>query len=140
MISKEVSSRILYDVRGKILAAIADRCLSNSDHPCDCATRWREQCWGKVADQILAISGTTDIRCPECKGRGEIFHRGVIDTLKAWSRCTPCNGTGSIPYKWKVSVVLENGELPEIPRKDIVHIIMERDRILLEAGYKQVVE
>mgnify|MGYP001610465302 CR=1 FL=1 len=27
---------------------------------------------------------------------------------------------------------------PEIPRKDIVHIIMERDRILLEAGWRKV--
>jgi len=25
--------------------------------------------------------------------------------------------------------------LPEIPRKDIVHIILERDRILLNAGF-----
>ena len=32
----------------------------------------------------------------------------------------------------------ENQELPPIPRKDIAHIIMERDRILLNAGFRRI--
>ena len=46
------------------------------------------------ANQILSISGTKDIECgcdlPEI--------------------CAACKGTSIIPYKWKVSVTLENGE------------------------------
>lgn len=43
------------ELREKILGFIADRCLSNLDSPCDCPSHHREQCWGKVADQILAF-------------------------------------------------------------------------------------
>ena len=51
----------------------------------------------ELANQILAIKVEEDRVCLQCKGEGEIFHRGVIDTLKAWGRCTPCNGTGKLP-------------------------------------------
>ena len=41
--------------REKILDTIANRCHSNLDYPCDCQPHHREQCWGKVADQLLAL-------------------------------------------------------------------------------------
>ena len=52
----------------------------------------------RILNSLTVSSGGT---CPECKGEGEIFHRGVIDTLKAWSRCTTCNGTGQEPIVTK---------------------------------------
>ncbi len=55
----------------------------------------------KRVAQILSLTVSSGGKCPECKGVGEIFHRGVIDTLKAWSRCTACNGTGQKPIVTK---------------------------------------
>jgi len=46
-------------------------------------------------------------KCPECKGEGEIFHRGETDTLKAWSRCTTCNGTGKKQLWFKLPEGIE---------------------------------
>jgi len=46
--------------------------------------------------------------------------------------------------RWKdgsqmIGILSKDQTLPEIPRKDIVHIILERDRILLNAGFRKVV-
>jgi len=41
---------------------------------------------------------------------------------------------------WQIALVKPDAELPPIPRKDIVHIIAERDRILLGAGWRKVIE
>jgi len=38
-----------------------------------------------------------------------------------------------------IGILSKDQTLPEIPRKDIVHIILERDRILLNAGFRKVV-
>ncbi len=89
-----------------------------------------------VARHALTLSGTTDIECSECVGYKSTFTQFSSDS---YMDCPKCDN-GVIKHKWKVSVTLENGELPDIPRKDIIHIIMERDRILIEAGYRQVVE
>ena len=100
------TDKVLDDAREKILGEIGNRCLNNLDHPCSCEPHYREQCWGKVADQILALSGTTDIECKKCDGEGhDLDIREFI--------CHQCSGTGVIKHKWKVSVTLENGELPE---------------------------
>ena len=94
------------------------------------------------ADQILALSGTTDIECPTCEGGGYFPNddTGEPNPPVGGIRCPAWCDNGVIKHPWKVSVTMENGKLPEIPRKDIVHIIMERDRVLREAGYRQVVE
>ncbi len=61
------------------------------------------------ANQILAISGTTDIECPDCEGYRSTFSEFSSESCMD---CTTCGNTSVIPYKWKVSIVLENGELP----------------------------
>ncbi len=64
----------------------------------------------KLVDQILNLSGTTDIECPDCKGEGSWVEKD--DACNAvGDPCDKCNGTGVIKHPWKVSVVLENGEL-----------------------------
>ncbi len=48
------------------------------------------------ASKVIEAMGYEQVwtKCPECKGEGELFHRGVVDTLKAWSKCLTCKGTG----------------------------------------------
>ena len=100
------------------------------------------------ADKILALSGTTDIECLECEG-----NKGTDDISPSYydQACPKCNGTGVIPYKWKVSVVLENGELPESPyrvvpeggfslsHKDKVSAYLHSQEDMKDAGYVQEV-
>ncbi len=53
---------------------------------------------------------TIERECPECKGQGEIFHRGVTDTLKAWgirSRCINCNGSGKVSKTFTIKEAIE---------------------------------
>ena len=50
-----VTSRIIDDAREKIADTIVKY-------------RYRDETSAFIADQILALSGTTDIECPECKG------------------------------------------------------------------------
>ena len=92
MIPKEVSSKILGDVREKI----AEKLFSSRG------------LYRSIADEILAISGTTGIECKKCNGEG---HDPDIREFI----CHQCSGTGVIKHPWKVSGVLENGELPEHP-------------------------
>ena len=93
----------------------------------------------EIAGQILALSGTTDLECPECKGKGygsitwgNLEHTKVLGK----SGCPRCGRTGVIKHKWKVSVVLENGELPE----DIKNYDQDIADIIIGAGYRQVVK
>ena len=52
-----------------------------------------------------------------------------------------CSGTGVIKYPWKVSVVLENGELPDFAMEGQIAYGKEDYAKLLErAKYRQVVE
>ncbi|KKL84051.1 hypothetical protein LCGC14_1968560 [marine sediment metagenome] len=102
---KIVSSKIIDDAREKIARKLCEQRRA--------IYKGFEQHWLDKADQILALSGTTDIECPECHGM-----KGFVDTgkslggsLPGWSDCSKCNGAGVIKYQWKVSVVLENGEL-----------------------------
>ncbi|KKL13442.1 hypothetical protein LCGC14_2525710, partial [marine sediment metagenome] len=76
------------------------------------------------ANQILALSGTTDIECPDCEGYRSTFSEFSSESCMD---CTTCGNTGVIKHPWKVSVVLENGELPLISRKRAESAVGERD-------------
>ena len=127
------------------------------------------------ADQILALSGTTDIECPECKGEGvfsgnyHCSHCGKTFQIAEQAEflahqsdcdyvCPKCDN-GVIKHKWKIAVVLENGELPESPNTDyiiaqyageeatsedvaLMHLngIEKGKGLMLKAKYRQVVE
>ena len=109
---------------------------------------------GDLSAKILAdakamgfkpISGTTDIECPECGGRKTVYTEEIQikPYLKALpTKCPKCEN-GVIPYKWKVSVVLENGELPSC-NNHVFGIVneqgMKAQKDMLSAKYKQVVE
>ena len=74
-----------------------------------------------------------------------------IDQILADSWCLyasgpmdDCLGDCAICRKQALSTagvvrMAEDQELPEIPRKEIAHIVAERDRLLLEAGWRKVV-
>ena len=64
-----------------------------------------------IGELILALSGTTDIMCPECKG-GQNWATKTLANRSIIVECSKCNSTGVIKHKWKIAVVLENGELP----------------------------
>ena len=70
------------------------------------------------AKEALNLSGTTDIECPECKGKGDFRVRRCGKLMKAGD-CLKCQGSGKFKHKWKIAVVLENGELPENPYTSI---------------------
>ncbi len=78
----------------------------------------------KLADQILALSGTTDIECPD-EATGD-----------------PDFATKT-RYKWKVGVHLENGKLPEV-KEDYPFEREETQLDMLNEGWvkevRQVVE
>ncbi len=149
------TDKIIDDAREKIAEILEQPCdVCELEDNCDCKIRgiicpYQE----KKAYQILALSGTTDIECPEYHGTG-------LDVEP--SDCAMCNGTGVIKHKWKVSVTLENGELPRlrtIPMNaketkeikitipewwDDVSLVSYLGRIhqqdMLNAKYRQVVE
>jgi len=50
---------------------------------------------GESDKELLALIDPEQ-KCPDCNGEGEIFHRGEADTLKAWSKCKVCKGTGKV--------------------------------------------
>ncbi len=133
MLSKEASSNILDDAREKIALEISH--YANFHSPSD-----EDYIPPKVfASQILAISGTTDIECPECD------NGYVRDRSKRLSfvPCPKCQGYGAIKHKWKVSVVLENGELPEVDSclEEVGRLIaVTAQSGMKDAKYKQVVE
>ena len=119
--NKEVSSKILDDAREKIIDFL-DECVDDyyrKLHPLK-----------EIADQILAISGTTDIECPD-EATGD-----------------PDFATKT-QHKWKVSVTLKNGELPEpcewaaindklVLGASSIYKVAQQD--MLNAEYRQVVE
>ena len=87
MISKEVSGRIIDDAREKIKDMVRVGCLQIENR-------------GKpIGELILAISGTTDIECPECEGRGKDYRDGGFDG--EFANCPKCDN-GVIKHKWKV--------------------------------------
>ncbi len=47
----------IQELREQILDTIACGCLSSLDYPCKCEPHFKEQCWGKVTDQILSLDG-----------------------------------------------------------------------------------
>ena len=115
------------DAREKIA-----QCFENCDNKTivECGS-YREKYGGEgcqycAADQILALSGTTDIECPECGGQSKSYPY----------TCYTCNGDGVIKHKWKVSVTLENGELPDIGYGLIPAVTAKAYR---DAGYVQEV-
>ncbi|KKM73272.1 hypothetical protein LCGC14_1412220 [marine sediment metagenome] len=86
------------------------------------------------ADHILAISGTTDIECPECNGKRFSDHRENGPSTP----CDRCFGTGKGgEHKWKVSVTLKNGELSPNSRLDFGYYTKED---IDKAGYVQEVK
>ena len=114
--------KVLDDAREKIAKELYWQSFCDKDSVKDIDALWKgmridwRNKWLEKADQALAISGTTDIECPECGGESYIHPVSV------------CKGPGKVTYKWKVSVTLENGELPQNPlssHKDHDH----------EAGY-----
>ncbi len=117
-------SSILDDAREKIANNICGWCVCD-ECPMGCA-KYEKYCQAnkEQTKEILAISGTTDIECPECKD-GFIKGTVVIDgvTYPGANKCPACDN-GVIKHKWKVSVTLENGELPksihELPPNQIL--------------------
>ena len=118
-------SKIIDDAREKIAKELYLKCIKWTG-TADWYYKWDEAPeevradWRNEADQILALSGTKDIECPECGGSGrrkQKLHR-TPRPASAFP-CHLCNGKKVIPYKWKVSVTLENGELPRwVDNKD----------------------
>ena len=66
------------------------------------------------ANEVLAISGTTDIECPECGGEA-VFENINTGGFVSGIICSKCNGTGVIKEPWEMGVHLKNGKLPENP-------------------------
>ena len=145
MIPKEVSSKILDDAGGDMALLFCKWC------PHDCREFTREEKIGCLAaggfvDELKALSGTTDIECPEC------YQGQVPDALKInkpyTRKCPECDGTGVIKHKWKVSVTLENGKLPEYNSAFADKLLddaallgfQKAQHYMLNAKYRQVVE
>ena len=135
------SSRILDDVREKIASkfmVLCEDCGHGKNLKDDCPHLDEDVCmWQReLANDTLALSGTTDIECPVCNGNPHI----------------ECSGPGKVEYKWKVSVVLENGELPRNKYNSSENCEHEAgffsthemydvsQQNMLKAKYKQVVE
>lgn len=122
------SSRIIDDAREKIKSVLTT------------TVEWA--CKEGITDQYLNLSvdeilseGTTDIKCPEC-------YKGMLVppvSNPEYMGCGKCNSTGKIKHSWKVRVVLENGELPEV-KEDYPFERLETQRDMLNAKYRQVVE
>ena len=133
MIPKEVSSKILDDAREKIASFFR---IAREE---GALRKWAD---GKSdADEILAISGTTDIECPKCGGDG-IFMERCGDSSYNSKSCDKCDN-GVIKYPWNVSVVLDNGELPkETMMIEGFGYFTDKlaSKIASKAGYKQVVD
>ncbi len=106
--NKEVSSNILDDAREKISQIIRE--YGSLEITC--------------ADKILALSGTTEIECPECKGSKKLDRH--FDHHYS-NRCPKCNGHGVIKHKWEIGVHLENGELPDLAHRALDWILATKD-------------
>ena len=103
MLNQEATSKIIDDAREKI----AKTPIETHKY------RGKRYITLDGIDQLLALSGTTDIECPECGGNS-LEEMATASNWIKFSPCHKCNGTGVIKHKWKVSVTLENGELPKL--------------------------
>ena len=156
------SSRIIDDAREKIASkfmVLCEDCGHGKNLKDDCPHLDEDVCmWQReLANDTLALSGTTDIECPVCEGKGipRMWHGHHVET----KHCPKCDN-GVIKYPWKVSVVLENGELPSgagvnitfkadpeltMPAQRQVYdtaimAYLQGEQATIKAGYKQVVE
>ncbi len=142
---KIVSSNILDDAREKIklefrpfhpscmMCGLEGECFANDEKLGNKKGEYRRNpllCVAsqKDADQILAISGTTDIECPECM-KGFIIEPDGVTGDPDFASKTPCPkcDNGVIKHKWKVSVTLENGELPDLAHRALDWILATKD-------------
>ncbi len=95
------------------------------------------------ANEVLAISGTTDIECPECGGEA-VFENINTGGFVSGIICSKCNGTGVIKEPWEMGVHLKNGELPDkishaghgVTTLELCEFIQQD---MLDAGYVQKV-
>ncbi len=111
---KIASSNILDDVREKIARQFHSTyavAVKLSDKSWDVLQDSVKSWFLHEADEILALSGTTDIECPDCHGDGDQW---------VYGECETCNGTGKKKHPWKFAVVLENGELPKDELAELV--------------------
>ena len=131
------TDKVLDDAREKIAKKLYKQRWYESQPP------WKDSklksLFRNYARQILALSGTTDIECPKCVGYRSTFTQFSSD---GYMDCPKCDN-GIIPYKWKVSVTLENGELPKLVEsgdEPELYTCGEVHRAMLNAKYRQVVE
>ena len=135
------TSDILDDAREKIAQSMfnKDYWLRTNPHMNRADKDWKQasdtarKYWLELASVAQALSGTTDIECPECRGHVGMFSGSyhcylcgkpfrIPDEQAEWIahqkdceyNCPKCDA-GVIKHKWKVSVTLENGELPKNP-------------------------
>ena len=128
--NKEVSSKIIDDAREKI----AKTPIETHKY------RGKRYITLDGIDQLLALSGTADIECPECGGNS-LEEMATASNWVKFSPCHKCNGTGVIKYPWKFSVVLEKGELPIDDLHGTCMAEINALNILIANGkYRQVVE
>ena len=95
--NKQTASKILDEVREKIANIIN----KNLEHDWDMSfAGLGRECMLKSADQILSLSGTTDIECPECV-KGMVM---PVVTDPSHLSCGKCHGENVIKHKWKIVV------------------------------------
>ncbi|KKN01398.1 hypothetical protein LCGC14_1128120 [marine sediment metagenome] len=127
------TNKILGDAREKMCDIICGNCPTLDA----CTKEEHTICtdFPKMMADVFALSGITDIKCPECGGDGikpvDTPFSGSLPSID----CPKCDN-GVIKHPWKVSVTLENGELPE----DIKNYDQDIADIIIGAGYRQVVE
>ena len=136
------TDKILDDARGKIALLLAKDAGFSDSRGWNYLPQSAQQVCGEQADQILALSGTTDIECPKCEGKKQ--HLAKWGTQASWYRCPGCNGTGVIKEPWEMGVHLKNGELPDkishaghgVTTLELCEFIQQD---MLDAGYVQKV-
>ena len=108
-------SRIIDDAREKIKSVL----ITTIEWACKEGIT--DNYLNRSVDELIALSGTTDIECPECiKGMVYCHNSSAGKELAPSPKCD----NGTIKHEWKVSVTLENGELPgkrDTERKDSTH-------------------
>ncbi len=137
----EVSSKILDDAREKMLCELEVYTAAFVAHTeSEISTEEFVLYLEDFKEQSLALSGTTDIECPDCMGQGSTFIAHPV-------YCPRCNHSGVLQYPWKVSVTLENGELPVlygfgVNGQDVeqINFQLKTQNDMLNAKYRQIVE
>ena len=97
--NKEVSSKVIDDAREKIAKELYYLDRSPEIHAWQ--TSMMQERYYIRADKILALSGTTDIECPECEGSKKVWDS--LSHHMDYPR-PKCNGTGIIKHPWEVKV------------------------------------